>query len=649
MVIDGLIPGRQYQIDVVENSGTSAEYIYNLPESALADPLYNTPPAVDVNGQTIYQLIYVTGGYGDNNLNLTASADGKVVLMFGATTGYDSDIITGVIISHITAIAPPAPTGLNAVGGCKQVTLSWNASYGATCYNVKRSMTSGAETTIASPTTTGYTDMGLGDSTTYYYLVTAVNSAGESGNSSEVNATTVPPAPTGLQAVGGNGQVTLSWTASAGATSYNVKRSTSSGAETTIASATTTGYTNTGLANGTTYYYVVTAVNSAGESGPSSEVNETIVITVPPAPTGLQAVGGNGQVILGWTASVGATSYNVKRSTSSGAETTITSATTTGYTNMGMANGMKYYYEISAVNAAGESVNSSEVNATPGVPPDYNRISCQLLSGGARLSFLGNPGAYYALERTFNLSPANWVPQVTNPACADGTLVFTNTPDPTTNNFWRIRLVTSMGVIIFQDNFDPQNPASGIGSYSGGDATNVSVGVVSGVGSNGSAALQIKCSFNNGPNYYGFLGGLWWDLSVSGNTDTNLSDYVLSFDAYVTGDASHQSGGGFMLMIQESAGQYWAPTFPQGILETYQPYQGGSDLQLPQSGVWQHFSINLGGPTFQGANGLNSNFDPTGGTWLIGFQMNAADWGSELQTGSTLVIDNLVLTDFTPP
>ena len=75
----------------------------------------------------------------------------------------------------------------------------------------------------------------------------------------------MPAAPTNVTATAGNGQVTLGWSASTGATSYNVKRSTTSGGPyTTIASPTTTGYTNSGLTNGTTYFYVVTAVNASG-------------------------------------------------------------------------------------------------------------------------------------------------------------------------------------------------------------------------------------------------------------------------------------------------------------------------------------------------------------------------------------------------
>ena len=77
-----------------------------------------------------------------------------------------------------------------------------------------------------------------------------------------------------------------------------------------------------------------------------------------------------------------------------------------------------------------------------GLPGGYNQISLQLLSGGkVLLSFIGNASANYALDRSFNLAPPNWVPQLTNPANSSGSVVFTNTPNAATNNFWRVRSV----------------------------------------------------------------------------------------------------------------------------------------------------------------------------------------------------------------
>jgi fibronectin type 3 domain-containing protein len=83
-----------------------------------------------------------------------------------------------------------------------------------------------------------------------------------------------PPAPTGLMATAGNAQVSLSWTASSGATSYSVKRATVCGGPyTVVASPTTSSYTDTTVVAGTTYYYVVSALNAVGESPNSSQVS----------------------------------------------------------------------------------------------------------------------------------------------------------------------------------------------------------------------------------------------------------------------------------------------------------------------------------------------------------------------------------------
>src|SRR5215470_5717572 len=83
------------------------------------------------------------------------------------------------------------------------------------------------------------------------------------------------------------------------------------------------------------------------------------------APSGVTAKPGSGQVALSWNASSGASSYNVKRSgTSGGPYALIVSTGATNYTDEGLANGT-FYYVISSVGANGESANSVEVNGTP--------------------------------------------------------------------------------------------------------------------------------------------------------------------------------------------------------------------------------------------------------------------------------------------
>jgi fibronectin type 3 domain-containing protein len=208
-----------------------------------------------------------------------------------------------------------------------------------------------------------------------------------------------PAAPTGLTATPGNAQVALSWTASAGATSYNVYRGTTAGGEssTPIATGVTaTSYTNTGLTNGTTYYYKVAAVNSSGTSGQSSEASAT-PSGAPAAPTGLTATAGNAQVSLSWSASSGATSYNVYRGTTAGGEGTTaiaTGITATSYTNTGLTNGTTYYYKVAAVNSVGTSGMSNEASATPfGAPAAPTGLTATAGNAQVSLSWSSATGA----------------------------------------------------------------------------------------------------------------------------------------------------------------------------------------------------------------------------------------------------------------
>jgi fibronectin type 3 domain-containing protein len=271
-----------------------------------------------------------------------------------------------------------APTNLTATAGNQQASLTWTASSGASSYYVKRGTVSGGPyTTVGTPAGATYADTNLTNGTAYYYVVTAVTAAGESANSNQASATptaaaTAPVPPVNLTATGGNQQVSLAWTASAGASGYNVKRApTNGGPYTTVASPAGTSYTDTTVTNGTAFYYVVTAVNAAGQSGNSNQATATpmAAATAPVPPLSLTATGGNQQVTLAWTASTGATTYNVKRAaTNGGPYTTVASPAGTSYTDTTVTNGTTYYYVVTAVSASGESANSNQASATPSTP-----------------------------------------------------------------------------------------------------------------------------------------------------------------------------------------------------------------------------------------------------------------------------------------
>jgi fibronectin type 3 domain-containing protein len=277
--------------------------------------------------------------------------------------------------------APPAmPTAVVAVAGVLQATISWAVAEGATGYNVKRSTRTGGYTIQGTPPTTTallYLNTGLTGVATYYYVVSSVNTitSCESADSAPATAkptgTCSPPAAPTVIPTPSNGQVLLSWTPSAGATSYTVARGTTTGAYSSIAKVTTgTSYKDINVTNGTTYYYVVTANNDACSSENSIEVSAAPTCTPTAAPTKLAVTVNNGSVALTWTAPTGAVSYRILRSATPGSGYTLVGTSgTAGYTDTSVVNGTTYYYVVTASNGTCDSVNSAEVAATPNCSP----------------------------------------------------------------------------------------------------------------------------------------------------------------------------------------------------------------------------------------------------------------------------------------
>jgi fibronectin type 3 domain-containing protein len=395
--LPGLTPGASYVVRL---------HFVELSFTASGSRVFN----VAINGTSVLSNFDIFAQVGENHalveqFNATANVSGQIVVAFTQGSA-DNPSIAGLEVWTPASVTVPAtPTGVAATAGVGQVSLSWTASTGAAGYNIYRSLTSGSEGTtayVSGVTATSYTDTAVTDGTAYYYTVSAENSAGNSAQSSQVTATpttgvTVPATPTGVTATAGVSKVSLAWTASSGATSYNVYRSTTSGGEGTTAYAsgiTTASYTDSSATAGTTYYYKVAAVNSAGTSAQSSEVSATPTsgVTVPAAPTGVTATAGVSQVALGWTASSGATSYNVYRSTSSGGEGTtayVSGLTGTSYTDTGVTAGTTYYYTVAAANSAGTSAQSSQVSAAPtsgGGSGSPNTAVLQINAGGAAVS-----------------------------------------------------------------------------------------------------------------------------------------------------------------------------------------------------------------------------------------------------------------------
>jgi len=183
----------------------------------------------------------------------------------------------------VSGSLPSTPTNLTATVENTQVTLNWNASTGATSYEIYGGDNSSAAVYIASTDTTSYT-VNLPNGVSYGFYVLAVNNYGTSSPTNTVYVQIVPLPPTititgsGIS-TSGTDYVTFNGNASTGANGYYIYDSTTSGGPYTKNSGICGGFPNdcaaVGLNRGTTYYFVITAVNAGGESGYSNEVSIT--------------------------------------------------------------------------------------------------------------------------------------------------------------------------------------------------------------------------------------------------------------------------------------------------------------------------------------------------------------------------------------
>jgi len=316
-----------------------------------------------------------------NDVDATGADDGLAIDNFSLTP-------QGAAPNTAPSITPPAnpiatvamnaaPFTVGLTGSDDGNIFNWSATPGTGVASVNVTAGQGtASVTYTVTLTAGFSGTATFTATLTDNVNTPVNQA--------VNITVVPPpaAPTGLAATAGTGHVALTWSTVSGATSYNVKRSTTTGTETTIASSGTNSFDDATTTNGTPFFYVVSAVGFGGESTNSSEVTATSMA----APTGLAATPGNAHVVLNWSAVAGATGYNVKRSTTTGTETTIASPATNTFDDLTAANGTAYFYVVTATNANGESIASSEVTATPAAP---GILVLSQLYGGAGCGTVG--------------------------------------------------------------------------------------------------------------------------------------------------------------------------------------------------------------------------------------------------------------------
>jgi beta-lactamase superfamily II metal-dependent hydrolase len=234
---------------------------------------------------------------------------------------------------------PTAPGALVAsAASSSEIDLSWSASTDnvrVTGYNVYRSTNGTSFSLAGTSSTTGFADLGLSSSTTYWYEVTAVDGAGnESSASNTASATTSAPpsltltAPNGGESWSGGSSRAITWTSS-NVSNVKLEYSTNNGTSWTViassVAASTGSYTWTVPNVATTQARVRVSDAQNGtptdtsdgvftitSSSPAKVIINEILANEPGSSTAgefveLVNVGGTSISIAGWTITVGST------------------------------------------------------------------------------------------------------------------------------------------------------------------------------------------------------------------------------------------------------------------------------------------------------------------------------------------------------
>lgn len=385
-----------------------------------------------ITGYRVYRSTQTTDGFtkiadvpaSQRTFTDTGSLAGGQTYFYKVTAvganGQESDLNLATAVSKATDLRPSAPRGVLATTteGKREVVISWQASAepDVQYYQVYRGLRrnrangSGLPVNIFSKVPAGIGSRGgpwqlrfdrvnvpatsvidneVDFNTSYFYVVTAVSSQGESPYSEEVSATPnqKPGLVQNVTVQAGDGVVTVRWAplAESDIQGYIIYRQAADGntkvrlTETALPAAQLT-YEDKTVANDTGYLYFVSATDASGE-GPISAPAGPVTPTAPPAaPMNLRATASNGKVNLVWSRNSESNlkEYLILRSDSPTlAPSVVGSVPATKsdpasilFTDANAQNLVTYYYEVQAVNTSGVASPSSErVAATPDVPP----------------------------------------------------------------------------------------------------------------------------------------------------------------------------------------------------------------------------------------------------------------------------------------
>jgi hypothetical protein len=180
---------------------------------------------------------------------------------------------------------------------------------------------------------------------------------------------------------------------------------------------------------------------------PAHSVNIIRVRTPALAPQNLSVTPGNQETQVTWNASAGATSYTLKRATTSGGPYGVVASglTDTQFTDSSLENGTTYYYMVTADNSAGTTSALAEASGTPVSPPidESELIAPEVTTTASEATITVKdsiPGRSYTLQYSEDLQPDHWQDLGSPKTGTGGDVIFTDPHSGAPRRFYRVKL-----------------------------------------------------------------------------------------------------------------------------------------------------------------------------------------------------------------
>ena len=358
--------GGTYTCDITGTGSTDCDKIAAGGAVAAASTLTINLPATAPGGfnECSSYSWTIMSGSSVNLANMSLGTKWSSSGVFGLTVAGNT-----IVVTHTPSV-PAQPDGLSASDGSSsaQVGLSWSDVSCETGYVIWRNTANvfGSATAIRTNAagTVTYNDTGANPGQLYYYFVTATNVTGASAASVSDSGYRRLAAPANVAATdgGATANVTVTWDAVTGASSYHVYRdedATPAGA--TALGPQSSGYADTGATPGQLYYYWVVASNSTSSSTSDWSTADSGYrkLTAPASVTATENL--SDKVTVTWGNVTGETGFGIWRHTAdvSGSATCIGSVAgdVLTYDDTTATAGVGYYYWVRATNSTSASMS----------------------------------------------------------------------------------------------------------------------------------------------------------------------------------------------------------------------------------------------------------------------------------------------------